>query len=71
MEMSLEQTGEAGAPSKNQAASLTSDSEAVGMNVTEYISIYRTPVLCWAFTSASPPDILPRSWCKLRFSEGK
>ena len=35
MEMSLEQTGEAGAPSKNQAASLTSDSEAVGMNVTE------------------------------------
>lgn len=43
----------------------------VGMNVTEYISIYRTPVLRWTFTSASPPDILPRPWCKLRFSEGK
>lgn len=43
----------------------------VGMNVIEYISIYQIPVLCWAFTPASPPDILPRSWCKLRFSVGK
>ena len=35
VEMSLEQTGEARAPPKNRAASLTSDSEAVRMNVTE------------------------------------
>lgn len=42
----------------------------VGMNVTEYISIYRTPVLRWTFTSASPPDILPRPR-NLRFSEGE
>lgn len=35
METSLEHTGGAGAPPQNRAASLTSDSEAVGMNVTE------------------------------------
>lgn len=35
METSLEQIGGARTPPKNRAASVTSDSDALGMNVTE------------------------------------